>query len=140
MIVNFLFNGISLKLSNRKRLKLFVIDLFKNEKKPLLSLTYVFCTDEYLLSINREFLHHDYYTDILTFLLSDESKPVTGEIYISAERVKDNAEQLGESLNREIHRVVFHGALHLCGYKDKKLKDKEMMTQAEDKYLKMYFS
>jgi probable rRNA maturation factor len=103
-------------------------------------LNYIFCTDEYLLQVNRDFLQHDYYTDIITFDLSDTSKRVSGEIYISVDRVKDNALTQGVSFTEELHRVIFHGALHLCGYKDKKPAEVKAMRSAEDKYLELYFS
>lgn len=104
------------------------------------SLTYIFCSDEYLLGINRQFLRHDYYTDIISFNLAAKKAPVEGEIYISLDRVKDNARQLKLPFKQELHRVIFHGALHLCGYKDKLRKDITLMRKMEDFYLKKYFS
>ena len=139
MAVQFFFNASLIKLSERRRLKLFINLLFKEERILFSSLSYVFCSDQYLLSINREFLQHDDYTDIITFCLSGASEPVEGEIYISTDRVKENAISIGTSINNELHRVIFHGALHLCGYKDKKPSDKRKMTDAEDKYLQLYF-
>jgi len=139
MAVQFFFNASLIKLSERRRLKLFINLLFKEERMLFSSLSYVFCSDQYLLSINREFLQHDDYTDIITFCLSGASEPVEGEIYISTDRVKENAISIGTSFNNELHRVIFHGALHLCGYKDKKPSDKRKMTDAEDKYLQLYF-
>jgi len=139
MAVQFFFNASLIKLSERRRLKLFINQLFKEERMLFSSLSYVFCSDQYLLSINREFLQHDDYTDIITFCLSGASEPVEGEIYISTDRVKENAISIGTSINNELHRVIFHGALHLCGYKDKKPSDKRKMTDAEDKYLQLYF-
>ena len=139
MAVQFFFNASLIKLSERRRLKLFINQLFKEERMLFSSLSYVFCSDQYLLSINREFLQHDDYTDIITFCLSGASEPVEGEIYISTDRVKENAISIGTSFNNELHRVIFHGALHLCGYKDKKPSDKRKMTDAEDKYLQLYF-
>jgi probable rRNA maturation factor len=140
MVIKFIFNGISVKIPERKRLKQFIIDLFEKEGKKIDSLIYIFCLDKYLLSINIEFLGHNEYTDIISFSLSDPLDPIVGEIYISAERVKENAKQLGIEVKEELFRVIFHGALHLCGYKDKTKDDKKFMTAAEDKYLKIYFS
>lgn len=125
-------------LRNRTRLKGFIKDLFKREGVALENLTYIFCSDEYLLEINRSYLKHDYYTDIITFDLSPDKTAITGEIYISIDRVRDNAQTMGQSLATELHRVIFHGALHLCGYKDKTKADKAIMTQMEDKYLSLY--
>ena len=139
MAIKFILNETRIKIPERLRLKTHIEGLFKREGMPLSSLTYIFCTDKYLLSINTEFLNHDDYTDIITFCLSEPHEPIVGEIYISADRVKENAQSLGVSINEELHRIIFHGALHLCGYKDKKPQDKKKMTQAEDSNIKMYF-
>ncbi len=96
----------------------------------------ILCSDEYLLDINKKFLSHDYYTDIITFDYT-EGKRISGELYISIDRVKENAKQLGVSFPNELHRVMIHGVLHLCGYKDKTRKDREMMRTKEDQKLKM---
>ena len=102
-----------------------------------MSINYIFCTDKALLEINRQFLSHDFYTDIITFDLSDANE-VQAEIYISVDRVKDNAKKLGVSFKSEMHRVVFHGVLHLCGYMDKSKQDKEDMRRMENLYLSKY--
>ena len=106
-------------LRDRNRLKIFIGSIFEREGKILGSLNYVFCSDDTIRSINRQYLNHDYYTDIISFELSTKGDPIEGEIYISVDRVKDNAQQLGLTFTNELHRVIFHGALHLCGYKDK---------------------
>ena len=98
---------------------------------------YIFCSDEYLLHINQTYLQHDYYTDIITFELSD-TRETEAEIYISLDRVKDNAAQFGEPYQKEILRVIFHGALHLCGYKDKSAVEAALMRKMEDKYLALF--
>ncbi len=139
MVINFIFHDSFLKVGDRKRLKRYIESLFYREGKPLSLLTYIFCTDQYLLSINKEFLKHDDYTDIITFCLSEPCEPIIGEIYISVDRIRENARVLGVSIEQELHRVVFHGALHLCGYNDKKPADKTRMTQEEDKNLSQYF-
>ena len=90
------------------------------------------------MEINRQFLKHDYYTDIITFDLSD-TNAIHAEVYISIERVKENATTLKASFKSELHRVIFHGALHLCGYKDKSDTEKKKMRQKEDVYLSCYF-
>jgi probable rRNA maturation factor len=125
-------------LTERTRLKQFIIKLFRQEKKPLAELSYIFCSDQYLLDINRQFLQHDFYTDIITFPLSDPGQPISGEIYISVDRVRDNAREFGSSIRQELLRVIFHGALHLCGYKDKSPRDEKLMRAMEDKYLTLY--
>lgn len=138
MAVHFHFDQIQIPLKNRTKLKEFIAEIFSAEGFKLSRLDYIFCTDEKLLTINKEFLHHDTYTDIITFDLS-EDKPITGEIYISAERVHENAQKFGARFEEELYRVIFHGALHLCGYKDKKPEEKTLMRKKENVYLKRYF-
>lgn len=126
-------------LKDRKKLRFFIEDLFVIEKKKLGNLVYIFCSDKHLLQINIDFLKHDYFTDIITFDMSNSKTEIEGEVYISVERIKENAKLEGVSFNEELHRVVFHGALHLCGYKDKKKAESFKMRSLEEKYLKMYF-
>lgn len=126
-------------LSNRTDLKAFIITLFKKEKKKLGELSFVFCSDAYLLEINKQYLKHNYYTDIITFDLSVVPGLISGEIYISIDRVKDNAQNFNASFKEELHRVIFHGALHLCGYRDKTEAEEMLMRKMEDRYLKLYF-
>jgi probable rRNA maturation factor len=137
--VQFYFLDRNPVLKERTRLKAFIEKLFLAEKKKLGNLSYIFCSDEQLLSINQDFLKHDFYTDVITFDLSSSNKEIDGEVYVSVDRIKDNANQLGNSFKEELHRVILHGALHLCGYKDKKKTDQQQMTQAENKYLNIYF-
>jgi rRNA maturation RNase YbeY len=125
-----------LVLKDKKILRDFVEVIFKEEGKALLSIDYIFCSDEYLLKINKDFLQHDYFTDIVTFDLS-EGMETKGEVYISLDRVKENAKLLKITLGKELQRVVFHGALHLCGYKDKKKSEIVLMRQKEDYYLRL---
>ena len=127
----------SITLTKKKEVKLLIANIFKQEGKELQYIDYIFCSDEYLLNINRSFLHHDYYTDIITFDLS-ENKGIIGEVYISADRVKDNAITLQSTFSQEMLRVIFHGALHLCGYKDKKKSEITLMRQKEDYYLRSF--
>jgi probable rRNA maturation factor len=137
--VQFYFLDRNPALKERTRLKLFIEILFTLENKKLVSLSYIFCSDEHLLGINRDFLKHDFYTDVITFDLSSSASATEGEVYLSVDRIKDNAKQLGVSFTEELHRVIFHGALHLCGYKDKKRMDQQQMRSAENKYLQQYF-
>ncbi|MBZ5859066.1 rRNA maturation RNase YbeY [Flavihumibacter profundi] len=139
-IIQFHYQAGGFHFSNRNACKGFLQMLFKQEKKKLANLNYIFCSDEYLLAINRDFLQHDYYTDIVTFELNDPGTPISGEIYISIDRIRDNAKNLEESFTRELHRVIFHGALHLCGYRDKTQEEEKLMRKMEDKYLSAYFS
>ena len=97
---------------------------------------YLFCDDEKILEVNREFLQHDYYTDIITFDYC-EGDTLNGDIVISLDTVRSNAQQLGKDYDEELHRVIIHGILHLCGQNDKKPGERELMEAAEDKALAM---
>lgn len=125
-------------LRQRTILKEFIGRIFRRERRPLASINYVFCSDNYLLQINKDFLSHDFYTDIVTFDLSSNGEPVEAEIYISVDRVRDNAINLGLPFQQELLRVVFHGALHLCGYRDKTKSEITIMRAKEDQYLRLY--
>ncbi len=136
--VHFYFHNRKYSLRDRSGLSSAIEDLFTREKKKLQEINYVFCSDEHLLDINRTYLKHDYYTDIITFDISEPGDPISGEIYISLDRVKENAMGLNVSMKEELCRVVFHGALHLCGYKDKKKREVKKMRAKEDYYLSGY--
>jgi probable rRNA maturation factor len=126
-------------LRNRRTLKEFLFSVFRHEKQHLQELTIVFCDDPYLLDLNRRFLNHDFYTDILSFALSGPKEALTAEIYISVDRVKENARTAKTTFQEELHRVVFHGVLHLCGYTDKSVGAQRLMRSKEDACLKSYF-
>jgi len=138
--INFFWLATRGFLPNRTELKQFLRKLFKLEGKEMDSLLYIFCTDQYLLDINQRYLKHDDFTDIISFELSTVPGRVHGEIYISLDRVRENAGALGISFKEELHRVVFHGALHLCGYKDKLKSDQLIMREMEDRYLNLYLN
>ena len=97
---------------------------------------YIFCSDEKILEVNRQYLQHDYYTDIITFDFEEEDL-VSGEIYISLDTVKSNSEQFNTDYNEELHRVIIHGILHLCGINDKTDKEQEYMTECENQALQL---
>lgn len=139
MQVQFFFEGVNITLAERNRLKAFLVNLFNKKKIALNNLTYIFCSDEYLLNINKQFLQHDYYTDIITFNLAQAGQPIEGEIYISIDRVIDNAKREEVPRKEELHRVIFHGVLHLLGYKDKNKEQQTAMRKAEERCLKSYF-
>lgn len=133
--VKFFFDAVSITLKERRQLKVFIENIFKREKKRLDEINYVFCNDKRLLAINRDYLGHDYYTDIITFDLSKNKSAITAEVYISADRVRENAAIHTVTMNRELQRVIFHGALHLCGYADKTSAEKKRMRKRENYYL-----
>jgi rRNA maturation RNase YbeY len=134
MSIQFFTHEIKFQLKQKTILKAWIEGAFKQHKKTLKSITYVFCSDEYLLEINQGFLQHDFYTDIITFDYSTKIE-VESEIYISIERVKENAKELHTTFDEELHRVMIHGVLHLCGMKDKTKAQQAEMRQAENKYL-----
>jgi rRNA maturation RNase YbeY len=128
--------GTSLRF--RTKLKAFISKQCQKEGVRIEALQYVFCSDAYLLDINKRFLNHDFYTDIISFDLSEQKGSLVGDVYISIERVKENAKTEGNLYMHELLRVIFHGALHFCGYKDKKPADVKVMRSMEDKWLKAY--
>ena len=99
----------------------------------------MFTNDKFLHELNRNYLSHDYYTDIITFELSEKNHPIVSEVYISCERVRENAQIHNNGFKEELHRVIFHGILHLCGYKDKAKIQSKRMRGKENHYLKLYF-
>lgn len=139
--MNISFNFlVKTSLPKRQQLKSFITDIFISEKKKARSLNYIFCSDEYLLEINKTYLGHDYFTDIITFDLTElGSKIIEGEIYISIDTVKDNAKRFETTIAKELHRVIFHGVLHLCGYNDKTIIEQTQMTEKENYYIDKYF-
>lgn len=130
---------ISLAYTKKSKLKNLINQLFNEEGVLLESLNYIFCSDDFLLNINKKFLNHNYYTDIITFSLSDKELPIIGEAYLSIERIKENAILYNIPFSKEFERVVIHGALHLCGYKDKTQKQITQIRNKEEYYLNKLF-
>lgn len=122
-----------LKLERRK-IKEWIKSVIISENKKPGAINYIFCSDEYLLNVNREYLDHDYFTDIITFDYV-ENNLISGDIFISVDRVRENASQYGVDFNDELKRILVHGVLHLLGYPDKKPEEKKIMTEKEDFYL-----
>lgn len=118
---------------DRNKLKDFILKLFRLENQKVQQVSFIFCTDEYLLELNQQFLDHDTLTDIITFPLAKD--PVVAEVYISIDRVRENARLFNVTTLTELKRVVFHGALHLCGYKDKTTPQLKLMREKENYYL-----
>ncbi len=140
MAIYYYEEGISSGLTQKRKLSAFLKDLILahlNIRK--ISINYIFCDDAYLLEKNQQFLNHDTFTDIITFDLSEQKNELVAEIYISIERIRDNAQRFEVEYIKELHRVIFHGALHLCGFKDKKKSEKTLMTAWENDCLKKYF-
>lgn len=125
-----------LSFKKKKFIKEIVVRIFLDEAKKVNKINYIFCSDTYLLEINKKYLTHNFFTDIISFDLS-EGEAVTGEIYISIDRVKENAIIHSASFRKELLRVILHGVLHLCGYKDKKKSEITLMRKKEDYYLQL---
>lgn len=130
--IHFFTEDVTYQLRQRTEIRSWLKSIAKKEKYSILELNYIFCSDEYLLQINKDFLDHDYYTDIITFDNSEVKGKIEGDIFISIDRVRDNAKQQTTSLKDELHRVLAHGLLHLTGYKDKTSKENNMMRKRED--------
>ncbi len=131
------FNYIDIKRPNvsSKKTKDWVVEVIKLEGFELDSICITFCSDEFLLDLNNKSLGHNYYTDIITFQLNDSKEAIYGDIYISIDRVRENAKNLKLTMKQETKRVIIHGILHLCGYKDASNTEKKTMRNKEDYYL-----
>lgn len=137
MAIVFSNNKDKFKLKKSALIKKWIEKVAAKEKRSVGDLSYVFMSDEELLKINQQFLKHNTYTDIITFDYS-ENKKISGEIFISVDRVEENAKKIGTTFEDEIHRVIIHGVLHLCGYKDKTKIDSDNMRKQEDKALRVF--
>ena len=122
---------IDFQLKKKKKVRNWLTELAKTEDKIIEELNYIFCSDEYLLEVNKEHLDHDYFTDVITFDYC-ENNVISGDIFISIDRVKENAKSFGKSFKNELRRVMAHGLLHLMGYKDKNETDETEMRKMED--------
>lgn len=134
--ISFFNEGTSYRLKKRKLLRNWIIFSIKSEKKQPGEINIILCPDDYLYKMNVEYLQHDTLTDIITFDYS-ESDMVSGDIFISLDRIKENARKYAIRTADELHRVIIHGILHLCGYNDKSGQEKIQMTAKEDTYLSL---
>ena len=123
-------------LKSRTKIKQWIKQVIEAKGKKTGNITYIFCDDEYLLEVNKQYLQHDYYTDVITFDYV-ENDLISGDIFISTDRVRENALAFCSSETEELHRVIIHGALHLLGLKDKSEKEASQMRQAENEALKL---
>ena len=135
----FFENYFSFTLKDRNRLKSFLHLLCRKEKHQLEEIRIIFCDRKEIREINNKFLKHNYDTDIISFPFSEKNKPIEAELYICIPRIKEQAKEWNCSFKEELHRVIFHGVLHLCGYNDKTPTEKLKMREKENHYLKEYF-
>jgi rRNA maturation RNase YbeY len=133
--IRFFSEDIKLLLKNKTQLRDWFINTAKAEGNSIKELNYIFCSDAYLLEMNQSYLNHDTYTDIITFDNSETNGKVLGDIFISIDRIKENAKNFGVTESEELHRVMIHGLLHLLGYGDKSKAEKTIMTEKENHYL-----
>lgn len=129
--------GVELPLIDLSKIANWIEQVAKSHDRIVGPLTYIFCDDEKIIEVNRQFLQHDYYTDIITFDYS-RGKRISGDMFISLDTVASNAEMLGVSYESELHRVIIHGVLHLCGIDDKGEGEREIMENFENKALDMF--
>jgi probable rRNA maturation factor len=134
--VHFFSEGIAFKVPHPRITASWIEKVARQEKAAIKSIQYIFCTDNYLLQINKDFLNHSTYTDIITFDYS-EGKAIEAEIYISVERVKENASKFKTTFENELRRVIIHGVLHLVGYGDKTPAKKALMRKKEEACLSL---
>ncbi|MCL1675953.1 rRNA maturation RNase YbeY [Elizabethkingia meningoseptica] len=135
-MINYFYENVSPISDEDKRAK-WLEDLILDEGKKPGDINYILCNDEYLLEINKQYLDHDYYTDIITFDYC-KGKIISGDIFLSLQRVLDNASMLETKQEEELNRVLAHGILHLCGYKDKTEEEQKLMRSKEDFYIGKY--
>ncbi|MGC4129028.1 MAG: rRNA maturation RNase YbeY [Bergeyella sp.] len=135
-MINFFFENIEQR-KIPENISLWLENLITSENKKLGEINYIFCDDEYLLKVNQNYLRHDYYTDIITFDYV-KGKTISGDIFVSLPRISENASTLSKDFDEEFRRVLAHGILHLCGYKDKSEEEEKEMRSKEDFYLNTY--
>lgn len=131
----FHFETDGFKLNNKEQLTSWLLQVIVEEEKEIDSINYIFCNDDYLLKINKEYLNHDYYTDVISFPYS--SSPIKGDIFISIDRVKENSQNFDSDFQTELHRVMVHGLLHFIGYNDKDEASKKEMNAKENHFLRL---
>ena len=135
--INYFSQKPRFKLKNSSKTSSWIKKTIKLEGATLISLNYIFCTDEYLRQMNIQFLNHKTYTDIITFNYNPSETEIEGEIYISIDRVRENSETYNTDFPTELNRVIIHGVLHLLGYNDKNKSQKKAMREKEDSYLSL---
>lgn len=133
----FFSEGIGFILRRKKKLRSWIHASIGLENKAVGSINFIFCSDDYLYNLNQKYLSHDTFTDVITFDYTENSTQLSGDIFISIERVNENAKQFGFPFVKELHRVMIHGILHLAGYQDKTPGDTKEMRAKEDYYLSL---
>ena len=140
MAIRFFSDDIAFKLKEKRKIASWLKSIVLEEEKIIESINYVFVSNEAILKLNNEFLKHNYFTDILTFSHSSSALRLSGDMYISIDTVESNAIDYKVDFKNELLRVILHGLLHLCGYKDITKSEKKQMRKLENKYLKKYYA
>lgn len=135
--INFFSEDIRFEIKSKRKIREWIIQVIDNEEYRIDNINYIFCGDQYLHAINKTYLSHDTLTDIVTFDMSEKKGWINGDVFISIERVKENSQGLGIPFRHELSRVMVHGLLHLCGYRDKTREQRQEMTEKEDFYLSL---
>jgi rRNA maturation RNase YbeY len=133
--INFFYEGIRFRFDSKKQIRKWIKKIIKNEKCEANSINIILCDDDYLLKLNRKYLNRNTLTDIICFPMIDQNKTISGDIFISIQRVKENAKIYKCALSNELSRVIAHGILHLLGYNDRNLSEKKIMNRKEEQYL-----
>ncbi len=133
--INFFCEDVKLTIKNKTQIKNWIFQVIKQYNCRPQTINYIFCSDDYLREVNKQYLDHDYYTDIITFDQAETEGDVAGDLYISIDRIQDNANELAVSFEQELHRVLIHGVLHLIGYDDLTDEGETEMRQLEDQAL-----
>ena len=136
MSINYCCEDVSSPKIQKRKITNWIKEAILAEGKIVGDISFIFCSDDYLLDVNKQYLNHDYYTDIITFDYVDKDV-ISGDIFISCDRVKENAAEYKTGFNNELSRIIIHGVLHLLGFKDKSEKEKLLMTKKEDIYLEV---
>ncbi len=135
--IHFFYENVDFHLTTIRKTKAWLKDVINAENKKLGELNYIFCSDGFLANVNHQYLNHNTLTDIITFDTSEDVDVIKGEIFISIDRVKENASKFKATFEEELHRVMVHGVLHLVGYSDKTSPQKKIMRKKEDAYLSL---
>jgi len=136
--ISFSYEEVDFRMENTNTLSQWLKSVIKIEGYRLKQITYIFCSDDYLLGVNKEYLDHDFFTDIITFDQSDDRKLIEADIFISVDRVRENAATNNEQFDHELRRVMIHGVLHLMGYNDKTSEQERQMRKKEDTCLSLH--
>ena len=137
-VTNFFSENKNFKISNKKEIRTLLKEICKKENKKISFINCVFCSDNRLLEINKKYLNNTSLTDVVTFDFTTNKKTIEGDVYISIDRVKENAKKYKQSFKTELLRIIIHGLLHLIGFSDKTKEEKNTMTLKENEYLSMY--